>query len=433
LTLICKSYFVSIDQELEIVMDQEVSRETDGSAARDRAPSVLKPPSDLSQGMILVLAVASGVSVATIYFPQAITPLIAAGLGVTAEAAAGVVTAAQLGYAAGLFLLVPLGDRLPQRSLVPTLLLLTAFALMAASLAPSLPVLVGASALAGFTTVVPQILLPMAAGLVAASRRGEVTGTILAGLLGGILLARTFGGTLGEHFGWREPYLVAAALILLLATVMIRVIPRTIPASSQPYPKLIGAAFVLLRDEVDLRRSGLYQALTFGSFTAAWTSLALFLGGPVYSLGGQSVGLIALVGAASVFITPIAGRWIDRRGPDAISLLCFIGVIVSAAILAFGALGGALGLAALTLGMLVLDVAVQCGQTANQARIFALRPDARSRINTAYMTCAFLGGSVGSWIGVKTFALWGWIGVCGAIALAGAAALTRHLAHGRKP
>jgi predicted MFS family arabinose efflux permease len=414
-------------------MDDITSRSAGGSLDRAQTGAAPMPPSDLGQGMILVLAVASGVSVATIYFPQAITPLIAAGLGVTAEAAAGVVTAAQLGYAAGLFLLVPLGDRLPQRSLVPTLLLLTAFALMAASLAPSLPVLIGASALAGFTTVVPQILLPMAAGLVAAGRRGEVTGTILAGLLGGILLARTFGGTLGEHFGWREPYLVAAALILLLATVMIRVIPRTIPASSQPYPRLIGAAFVLLRDEVDLRRSGLYQALTFGSFTAAWTSLALFLGGPVYSLGGQSVGLIALVGAASVFITPIAGRWIDRRGPDAISLLCFIGVIVSAAILAFGALGGALGLAALTLGMLVLDVAVQCGQTANQARIFALRPDARSRINTAYMTCAFLGGSAGSWIGVKTYALWGWTGVCGAIALAGAITLARHLAHGRKP
>ena len=130
-----------------------------------------------------------------------------------------------------------------------------------------------------------------------------------------------------------------------------------------------------------------------------------------------------MISTHAAFITPIAGRWIDRKGPDAISLLCFIGVIVSAAILAFGALGGAQGLAALTLGMLVLDVAVQCGQTANQARIFALRPDARSRINTAYMTCAFLGGSAGSWIGVKTYALWGWTGVCGAIALAGTIAL----------
>src|SRR5208283_433629 len=119
----------------------------------------------------------------------------------------------------------------------------------------------------------------------------------------------------------------------------------------------------------------------------------------------------------------IAGRWIDRRGPDPINLLCFLGVIASTAILAAGTFGGVLGLAALTLGMLVLDTAVQCNQAANQARIFALRPDARSRLNTAYMTCAFLGGSAGSWIGVRTYAHWGWVGVCGAIALAAIVAL----------
>jgi predicted MFS family arabinose efflux permease len=412
-------------------MDDIVSRETKGSTGRNRAVSTKTRPSDLGRGLVLVLALACGVSVATIYFPQAITLLIATGLGVTPGATASVVTAAQLGYAAGLFLLVPLGDRLPHRPLIATLLLLTALALIAASQAPALPVLVGASALAGFTAVVPQILLPMAAGLVSADRRGAVTGRLLAGLLGGILLARTFGGTLGEHFGWRAPYIVAAALILLLAAVLVRVIPRTFPPSSQSYPKLIAAALALLRDESELRRSCFYQALTFGGFTAGWTSLALFLGGPVYSLGGQSVGLIALVGAGSVLTTPIAGRWIDRRGPDTINLMCFLMMIASTAILAAGTLGGTIGLSALTLGMLILDVAVQCGQAANQARIFALRPDARSRLNTVYMTYAFLGGSVGSWMGVKAYSLWGWIGVCEVIAVATVAALLRHLARKR--
>jgi predicted MFS family arabinose efflux permease len=410
-------------------MDDIVSRETKGSTGRNRAVSTKTRPSDLGRGLVLVLALACGVSVATIYFSQAITPLIATGLGVTPGATASVVTAAQLGYAAGLFLLVPLGDRLPHRPLIATLLLLTALALIAASQAPALPVLVGASALAGFTAVVPQILLPMATGLVSADRRGAVTGRLLAGLLGGILLARTFGGTLGEHFGWRAPYIVAAALILLLAAVLVRVIPRTFPPSSQSYPKLIAAALALLRDESELRRSCFYQALSFGGFTAGWTSLALFLGGPVYSLGGQSVGLIALVGAGSVLTTPIAGRWIDRRGPDTINLMCFLMMIASTAILAAGTLGGTIGLSALTLGMLILDVAVQCGQAANQARIFALRPDARSRLNTAYMTCAFLGGSAGSWIGVKAYLLWGWTGVCELIAVATVAALLRHLAY----
>jgi predicted MFS family arabinose efflux permease len=184
-------------------MDDITSRSAGGSLDRARVHSDPTAPPQLSRSLIFVLAAACGVSVATIYFPQAITPLIATGLGATPEAAAGVVTAAQLGYGAGVFLLVPLGDRLPQRVLVATLLSLTAVNLLIASSAQSLSVLVAASALAGLTTVVPQILLPMAAGLVSPKRRGEVTGTLLAGLLAGILLARTFGGTLGEYFGWR--------------------------------------------------------------------------------------------------------------------------------------------------------------------------------------------------------------------------------------
>lgn len=409
-------------------MNRAISEAPGVAAGRDQAHASSMTP-HLGQGLVLVLAIACGVSVATIYFPQAITPLIAAGLNTTPEVAAEVVTAAQLGYAVGLLMLVPLGDRLPQRWLVATLLLLTALALLAASLAPTLPVLIGASALAGFTTVVPQILLPMAAGLVGPDRRGAVTGTLLAGLLGGILLARTFGGTLGDHLSWRAPYVAAAGLILFLAAVLVRMIPRNVPASTQTYPALIAAAFVLLRDEPQLRRSCLYQALTFGAFTAGWTSLTLHLSGPVYKLGGQSVGLIAFVGAGSVLCTPVVGRWIDRKGPDVINYLCFFGVIGSSVILAAGSSGGASGLAALTLGMLVLDVAVQCGQAANQARIFALRPEVRSRLNTAYMTCAFLGGSAGSWIGVKAYVLGGWAAVCGAIAVAAVVALARHLAY----
>jgi predicted MFS family arabinose efflux permease len=380
----------------------------------------------LGRGTILVLAAACGISVATIYFPQAITLLIASDLVVAPQSAATVVTAAQLGYALGLFLLVPLGDRLPHRPLVATLLMLTAIALLVASQAPTLPILIGASAVAGLTTVVPQILLPMAAGLVGHERRGTVTATLLSGLLAGILLARTFGGTLGEHLGWRGPYVVAAALIVLLAVVLIGVIPKTVPTSSQRYPDLVAAAFTLFREEAELRRSCLYQALMFGGFTAAWTTLALLLGSPLYGLGGGAIGLVALVGAGSVFVTPMAGRMIDRSGSDVVNLLCFLGAVAAAGILSIGLFGGAIGLVALTVGMLILDVAVQCGQAANQARIFALRPDARSRLNTAYMTCAFLGGSMGSWIGVEVFDFWGWVGLCGLIVLVAALSLIRH-------
>ncbi|SOD90216.1 MFS transporter [Streptomyces sp. Ag109_G2-15] len=392
------------------------------------SPAPPNPP----RWVILVLALACGVGVSTIYFPQAISSLVAADLGVPAGSAALVVTAAQFGYAGGIFLLVPLGDRLPHRRLLVTLLTLTALGLLAAGTAPTLPVLVAASAVTGVTTVVPQIILPMAAGLVPAERRGAVTGTVGSGLIGGILLARTFSGTLGTWLGWRAPYLVAAMVVLALAAVLSRVVPATTPPSRRRYPELIAAPVRLLREEPDLRRSCLYQTAVFAGFSAAWTALTLLVTGPVYGMGAQAVGVLGLVGAASMFSTPLAGRAVDRRGPDAVSLWCLLGVAGSAGVLALGGCGGAAGLVALAGGMLLLDVAVQCGQVANQSRNFALRPEARARINTAYMTCTFIGGSVGSWLGVRAYGRLGWPGVTGLVALAAAIALARHLTRGRK-
>jgi predicted MFS family arabinose efflux permease len=190
----------------------------------------------------------------------------------------------------------------------------------------------------------------------------------------------------------------------------------------------------LLRAEPDLRRSCVYQALMFGAFSAAWTAIALLLTGPSYGLSTQAVGVFALIGAGAVLVTPVAGRRIDRVGPDRISLVSFTGGLGSAAILALAALPALHGAASLILlgaGMLLLDVAVQCGQVANQARIFGLPGAARARRNTAYMTCTFLGGSAGSWLGVRAYSEFGWGGIAGLTVLASAAALTRHLAHRR--
>lgn len=397
--------------------------------------TVPAPPGSarVSRRVILLLAVTCGVAVGNLYFPQAISPLIAAGLHVSPGSAALVVTAAQFGYAAGIFLLVPLGDRFPHRPLIVSLLGLTCLGLLAASAAPGPGLLVGASVLVGVTTVVAQIIIPMAAGLVAEDRQGAVVGTLLSGAIGGILLARTFGGTLGEWLGWRAPYLVAAACALLAAVALGFVVPRTVPPSRQRYPALLAEALRLLRREPDLRRSCFYQATIFAAFSAVWTAIALLVTGPTYGLGAQAVGLIALVSAATMFCTPIAGGQVDRRGPDPVNLVTMIATIVSAAVLAVGALGGALGLAGLTLGTLVIDVAMQCGMVANQARIFALRAELRSRLNTAYMTCAFLGGSVGSWLGTRAYTGLGWTGVCGLVAALAALALSRHLIHRRRP
>lgn len=389
---------------------------------------------DLSRAAIGVFAIACGVCVANVYFPQALSPLIARDMHAAPATAALLVTTTQLGYAAGLYLLVPLGDRVRPRLLIVTLVILTAAGLVGAAAAPTLAILLVAGTVVGVTTVVPQILLPMAAGLVPDERRGAVTGTLLSGLLGGILLARTFSGALGGWLDWRAPYLVAAVLMLILAVVLARVLPVIAPPNREHYGALLAAPVRLLRAEPDLRRSCVYQALMFGTFSAAWTAIALLLTGPSYRLSTQAVGVFALIGAGAVLVTPVAGRRIDRVGPDRISLVSFAGGLGAAAILtaaALPALHGAVGLILLGAGMLLLDVAVQCGQVANQARIFGLPGAARARRNTAYMTCTFLGGSAGSWLGVRAYSEFGWGGIAGLTALASATALTRHLAHRR--
>ncbi|MGV9885202.1 MFS transporter [Streptomyces sp. NPDC003006] len=381
--------------------------------------------------MVLLLAVVCGIAVGNVYFPQAVSPLVGEGLHVSPDTAALVVTATQFGYAGGIFLLVPLGDRIPYRRLIGALLSLAGIGLLGAGLAPGLVPLVVASGLVGVTTVIAPIIAPMAAGLVPDDRRGAVTGTLLSGSIGGMLLSRAFGGSLGEWLGWRAPYLTTAAIALLIALVLSRALPKTTAPSRQSYPALLGESLRLLRTEPELRRSGFYQAMLFGGFSALWTGVALLLTGPTYGLGASAVGLLALVNAGTMICTPVAGRQVDRRGSDAVNLVCIVAVLVAAGLLVLGDLGGAAGLIALAVGSLVLDVAMQSGMVANQMRIFALSDEARSRLNTAYMTCAYLGGSVGSWLGTRAYGAFGWPGVCGLVAVLAALALVRHLLHRR--
>jgi predicted MFS family arabinose efflux permease len=382
---------------------------------------------DMTRGMLWLLAVACGVAVGNVYFPQAVTPLVAAGLEIPPDRAALVVTAAQIGYACGIFLLVPLGDRVPYRPLIATLFAVTGLGLVVAGCAPSFGPLFAAGVAVGVSTVIAPIIGPMVAGMVAPGRRGAASGTMLAGSIGGMLLARTFGGAFGEWLDWRAPYLVAAGLAVVMAVALWRALPPTEPHTWQPYPDLLLEPLRLLRNEPELRRSCWYQAMIFGAFSAVWGSVALLLTGPRYGYGAQAVGLLALVNLATMVATPIAGRIVDRRGSDPVNLVCMLAVIGSAGVLAAGAAGGVGGLVALVAGTLVLDVAMQCGMVANSIRMYALSDTHRGRLNTAYMTCAYLGGAVGSWLGVQAYTLVGWRGVCGLVALMAAAALVRHV------
>jgi len=360
--------------------------------------------------LVLLLATVSGVAVGNVYFPQSLTPAVAAGLHVSPGGAATVITAAQAGYTAGLFLLVPLGDRVPVRKLLPALLAVTGIGLLAASAAPGLPALVALSLMIGTCTVVAPIIGPFVAGLVPASRQGVTNGLLLSGGTGGMLLARTVSGYLASWWSWRAPYALAGILVLTLAFLTARVLPSTVPSTRQRYPRLLGEPLRLLLRTPALRRSCLYQATIFGGFSAVWACVALLLTGPEYGYDARAVGLLALVNAGTMIATPVAGRLVDRHGPDVVNLVCAGGVLLSAGLLAAGSLP------VLVLGTLLLDMAMQSGMTANQVRIYALSSGARSRLNTAYMTCAYSGGAAGSWLGVHCYAAFGWGGVCALLA-----------------
>ncbi|MEU8851998.1 MFS transporter [Streptomyces sp. NPDC048564] len=376
---------------------------------------------------IALLAFACGVAVGNVYFPQAIGPLVASGLGVSPDSAATVVTATQFGYAAGIYLLVPLGDCLRPRRLLVTLLTLTGLGLLAASSARALLPLVLTSALVGAVTVIAPLAGVLAAGLVPAERRGVVSGTLLSGSLAGMLLSRAVGGAFGDWLGWRAPYVLAAALSFTVAVLLARMLPTLPPSARAPYPALLAAPLRLLRTEPELRRSCLYQATVFAGFSAVWTGVALLLTGPVYGMSAKAAGLLALVNAATMLCTPVAGRLVDRRGPDRVNLGCFLMVGASAVVLTFGSLGGVPGLTALVVGTLLLDIGMQSGMVANTVRIYGLGADVRSRLNTAYMTCAYLGGTAGSWLGARAYGRFGWTGVCALVATLTAVAVARHL------
>ncbi|WCE01217.1 MFS transporter [Streptomyces sp. HUAS 31] len=376
---------------------------------------------------VALLAFACGVAVGNVYFPQALGPLVASGLGVSPDAATTVVTATQFGYAAGIFLLVPLGDRLRPRRLLVTLLTVTGAGLLAASTAQTLLPLVAASVLVGTATVIAPLAGPLAAGLVPAERQGVVGGTLLSGCLAGMLLSRALGGALGDWLGWRAPYVVAAVLSLTVAVLLARTLPSPAPSTAAPYPALLAAPLRLLRTEPELRRSCLYQAMVFAGFSAVWTGVALLLTGPVYGLDATAAGLLALVNAATMVCTPVAGRLVDRHGPDRVTLVCLLIVGAAVPVLALGGLGGVAGLSALVVGTLLLDVGMQSGQVANLVRIYGLGADVRARLSTAYMTCAYLGGTAGSWLGARAYGDFGWLGVCALVAVLTAVALGRHL------
>lgn len=379
-----------------------------------RAPTPTVPP-PLSRSFVLLLAVATGLVVANLYYVQPLLDAISLEFGVGPRAAGGLVTLTQLGYALGLLLIVPLGDTLPRRPLVTGILGFSALTLVALGLSPNLTVFALLSVAVGLSSVVAQILVPLAAALAPDDSRGRVVGTVMSGLLLGVLLARTASGAVATLAGWRAIYFVAALLMLALAAALWRALPGEQPRPKVAYPALLASVFRLARDEPVLRLRALYGALGFGAFSVFWTSLAFLLSRPPYGYSEAVIGLFGLVGAVGALAAGAAGRLADRGYARPVTLILGLFTLVS---FGFIGLGGA-ALWALIVGALLLDLGVQALQIINQSEIYRLNPEARSRVTTVYLTTYFVGGALGSALSSTAYSIFGWPGVALAGGLCG--------------
>jgi len=353
------------------------------------------------------LAVASGASVATLYYNQPLLLEISRTFHIGSGAGGVIAVATQLGYAAGILLFVPLGDVIERRLLMLRLFAAVSLALIAAGLAPSFWILVAASVAIGVTASVTHIIVPLAPELAEPGQGGRAVGIVMTGLLLGVLLGRTAAGAVAELLGWRAVFLVAAASTAAFVPLLAWRMPMMPPAKPLAYRAALASLWDLARQQPVLREASAMGFLVFASFIAFWTNLAFFLGSPHYRLGAAAAGSFGLVGAAGALIASPAGRLADRYGPRA-TLAQGLALLMAGWLVLwiFG-----YHLAGLIAGVAVLDIGMQTMQISNQTRIFALSRAARSRINTVYMIAFFLGGAAGSAISALAWSRWGWSGV----------------------
>jgi predicted MFS family arabinose efflux permease len=383
-------------------------------------------------GTIPIFAAACGIAVANVYFVQPLLDAIARGFDVSEQTAGLVSTAAQIGYALGLMLVVPLVDTANLRRLARLLLSVTSLALVYGAAAPGAPTLILATFVLATATVLPQIILPTAASLAAPGHSGRVVGAVSTGLILGVLLSRVVSGAVAEVSGsWRVAFLLSAVLTAALALILPRFMPERTSAGAAhlSYRTLLASLPQLFLAQPEVRLSALLGASAFAAFSAFWSTLAFHLAGSPFSLGSAYAGLFGLLGAPGALAAPFAGRLADRYGANIISLLAL--ACIAGAFLVFG-LFGATSLVAIVVGCNLLDFGFQSGQIANQTRVFRLSAEFRGRVNTIYMCSVFSGGALGSLVGVHAFGAFGWFGVIGSgVGFLAVAALG--LAIGRTP
>ena len=364
-------------------------------------------PAIASRGKILMMAIIASAVITNIYCTQPILPLIAAGFDVDLTQVDLVAGSALLGFAAGLALLLPLGDRFDRRKLVLGQIVGAFIFATAAALSPNIWSLIAASFGLGIVSCVPQQLVPFAAVMSRPSDRGRSVGAVVSGIMVGILLGRTISGAVGAAYGWRAVYGVEAAFMIPVWIAAASLLPRGVPSTDLSYGRLLASLWPLARDHRPIRESMMVQALLWACFNAFWVNLAALLKSGPWHLGSAWAGGFGIIGAAGALAASLGGRAADRLGARKI-----VGASIGIVTLAYLILAGAeFSLVCLVMGVIVLDIGVQSGLVSNQTRAFAVDPKAQGRINSLYMTATFTGGALGVMISGWLMTLYGWTGI----------------------
>lgn len=369
-----------------------------------------RPLSSMPLGVILLFAIASGASVANVYYAQPLLDILATDFNISHAAIGGVVTATQIGCALALVFLVPLGDLVNRRRLMAIQLLALVSALLVVAFAHSVVVLLAGMLAVGLLgTAMTQGLIAYAASAALPHEQGHVVGTAQSGVFIGLLLARVFSGGISDVAGWRGVYFYAAIIMLMIALPLWRRLPHLkVQPVSMRYPQLLASMLKLLHQEKVLQVRGVLALLMFAAFNIFWSALVLPLSEPPYSFSHTIIGSFGLVGVVGALAAARAGQWADRGYAQRTSLAALVILLI-----AWGPLSlMAYSLWALVIGIVLLDLGGQALHVTNQSMIFRTRPEAHSRLVGLYMLFYAIGSGLGAISTTATYAHAGWLGVC---------------------
>ncbi|MCO6496658.1 MAG: MFS transporter [Chitinophagaceae bacterium] len=368
-----------------------------------------QPVSGIPAALKYFMAVSCGIMVANLYYCQPLLGDFVEIFGVQENAAAWINICSQLGYGLGLFFIVPVGDMVPRRNLLVWMHIMAALSVAGAAISQNIGMIYFFSVCIGLTATACQVFVPLGAHLASEEERGKVIGTIMGGLLSGILLSRTLSGLAADLWGWRSVYWIACGLMLVMAALVHRMIPGEEPGFKGNYRVLMISLLRLIRSQSIVRESAWIGACTFGAISAFWSTMAFFLEKPPFDYSVSVIGLFGIVGLAGALVSPFVGTLNDKKGPY-LPIKAGILIMIAGYALMFY---GHLSIWIVVIGIILIDVGLQSAHVPNITRVSSLYTRARTRLNTIYMTAFFIGGTLGSILGSYAWDMYGWSGVCG--------------------